>query len=108
MTNKQVSSLDVSSAGSSISIGQASKYLGVSIDTLRRWEKAGKLQAQRLDGKNRYFLFSDLERFKQQQPYSTVQVATMLGLSESTVRRLEHEGKLCLLYTSDAADDLLC
>src|SRR5665213_666485 len=94
MTNKQVSSLDVSSAGSSISIGQASKYLGVSIDTLRRWEKAGKLQAQRLDGKNRYFLFSDLEQFKELQPYSTSQVATMLGLSESTVRRLEHEGKL--------------
>lgn len=44
------------------SIGEASKFLGVSIDTLRRWEKAGKIKALRSPGGHRYFLKSDLER----------------------------------------------
>ena len=83
-----------SAASSSVSIGLAAKYLGVSVDTLRRWERLGKLQAQRLDGKNRYFLFSDLEQFKELQPYSTAKVAGLLGLSQSSVRRLEQLGSL--------------
>jgi len=30
-----------------LSIGEASEYLGVSIDTLRRWEKKGKIEPMR-------------------------------------------------------------
>ena len=43
------------------SIGEASKFLGVSIDTLRRWEKAGKISALRSPGGHRYFLKANLE-----------------------------------------------
>ncbi|HVW23715.1 MAG TPA: MerR family DNA-binding transcriptional regulator [Candidatus Saccharimonadales bacterium] len=77
-----------------VTIGQASKYLGVSIDTIRRWERAGRITAHRLDGKNRYFNESDLLRFKQMQPMTTTEVAKALGVSASTVRRLEHQGEL--------------
>lgn len=38
-----------------ISIGEASSYLGVSIDTLRRWEKRGKITSLRSPGGHRYF-----------------------------------------------------
>lgn len=43
------------------SIGDASLYLGVSIDTLRRWVRAGKLAARRSPGGHRYFLKEDLD-----------------------------------------------
>jgi len=38
-----------------LSIGQASEYLGVSIDTLRRWEKKGKVDSLRSPGGHRYY-----------------------------------------------------
>ncbi len=38
-----------------LKIGAASKALGVSIDTLRRWEKAGKIEAIRTPGGTRLF-----------------------------------------------------
>ena len=77
-----------------VSIGDAASILGVSIDTVRRWEKAGKLNAERLDGKNRYFAISELEAVKAQQPLSSSEVAKLLKVSASTVRRLDSEGKL--------------
>lgn len=43
------------------SIGAAAKYLGVSIDTLRRWDKKGKLPSHRSLGGHRYFLKDDLD-----------------------------------------------
>ena len=45
-----------------LSIGKAAKYLGVSIDTLRRWEKKGKLSTHRSPGGHRYFLKKDLDQ----------------------------------------------
>ncbi len=43
------------------SIGKSSEYLGVSIDTLRRWEKKGVIVAYRSPGGHRYFLKQDLD-----------------------------------------------
>ncbi|OGM15650.1 hypothetical protein A2V56_01985 [Candidatus Woesebacteria bacterium RBG_19FT_COMBO_42_9] len=45
-----------------LSIGKASKYLGVSIDTLRRWEKKEKISSHRSPGGHRYFLKEDLDQ----------------------------------------------
>ena len=44
------------------SIGAASEYLGVSIDTLRRWEKRGKIESLRSPGNHRYFSKEDLDK----------------------------------------------
>ena len=38
-----------------MSIGQAAKYLGVSRDTLRRWEKRGKIKTVRSPSNRRYY-----------------------------------------------------
>ena len=51
-----------------VTIGDAAEILGVSIDTIRWWEKTDKLQAKRLDGKNRYFDVEELGAFKARQP----------------------------------------
>lgn len=44
-----------------LSIGKAAEYLGVSIDTLRRWEKRGRVAALRSPGGHRYFRKEDLD-----------------------------------------------
>lgn len=45
-------------------ISEAAKFLGVSIDTLRRWDTSGKLVAIRKDGgTHRYYAVQDLEFF---------------------------------------------
>ncbi|MDR0570452.1 MAG: IS607 family transposase [Clostridiales Family XIII bacterium] len=46
-----------------ISIGQASKMLGVSIATLRRWDKEGKLLSERTPAGHRRYLASDVATF---------------------------------------------
>lgn len=43
------------------SIGKAAEYLGVSIDTLRRWDKKGRITSLRSPGGHRYFLKRDLD-----------------------------------------------
>lgn len=44
-----------------IPIGRAAEMVGVSIDTLRRWDRSGKVMSRRSPGGHRYFLLSDLE-----------------------------------------------
>lgn len=44
----------------SLSIGQAALYLGVSIVTPRRWNKASKIKSFRTFGNHRRFKMSDL------------------------------------------------
>ena len=95
------------------SIGQASVILGVSIATLRRWEKSGKIKAYRLDGKNRSFKISDLDKLNSVKLLSTAEVAKQLRVSESSVRRLQQRGELQgdrgqnskYLFTQQAIDD---
>ena len=44
-------------------IGKAAKILGVSVQTLRNWEKSGKLRAGRSEGKQRFYALKDLNDF---------------------------------------------
>ncbi len=46
-----------------IRIGEVAKILNVSVQTLRNWEKAGKLQPQRSLGGQRYYLLEDVKHF---------------------------------------------
>src|SRR3989344_465058 len=72
-----------------IPISEAAKTLGVSIDTVRRWDKTGILHSTRQGGKNRYFSPNELEKHKTDQPLPISEAATMLGISATTLRRLE-------------------
>lgn len=44
-----------------MSIGEAAQYLGVSRDTLRRWEKKGKIKALRSPTNRRYYTKKQLD-----------------------------------------------
>ena len=48
-----------------LTIGKAAKYLGISVDTLRRWDKNGKLFAKKSKGGHRYYEELVLKSFKQ-------------------------------------------
>jgi len=47
-----------------MSPGRAAAALGISIETLRRWEKAGKIAAFRTPGGQRRFDRSEIERVR--------------------------------------------
>lgn len=46
-----------------VRIGEAAKLLGVSVQTLRNWEKSGKLRPERSEGKQRFYTLKDLNNF---------------------------------------------
>src|SRR3989338_9782574 len=46
-----------------LSIGEAAKFLDVSIHTLRLWDSSGKLKALRSSGRHRYYSKEQLGRF---------------------------------------------
>jgi len=60
-----------------LSIGGAAEFLGISIDTLRRWEKKGKVVAFRSPGGHRYFEKEKLknlfnQKYTRDEPRMTV------------------------------------
>ncbi len=92
-----------------VKISEASGILGVHKDTLRRWEKSGKLKTQRSKKGTRLFDLSELEKFKSQiqaklileqtafrkpQHVKIAQAAGLLGIHKDTLRRWEKAGKL--------------
>ena len=50
--------------GEIMSISEASKYLGVSMDTIRRWEKKGYIKSFRTPGNHRRYNKEDLNKIK--------------------------------------------
>ena len=51
-----------------VSIGEAAKALGVSVDTLRRWERAGRVQTRRDYRNRREIAVSEIERLGGHMP----------------------------------------
>ncbi|HXZ99620.1 MAG TPA: helix-turn-helix transcriptional regulator [Candidatus Binatia bacterium] len=47
-----------------LTLGEAARAIGVSVDTLRRWDRAGKLQTRRASGNRRMVPSSEVRRLK--------------------------------------------
>lgn len=78
-------------------IGQTARKLGVSIDTIRRWEKAGKITAIRGSNGSRLFDTTSIARLLPESDddhYSVSQAANYLDVSAATLRRWDRENKL--------------
>ncbi|MDV7391283.1 MerR family DNA-binding transcriptional regulator [Arthrospira platensis SPKY1] len=50
-----------------LTIGQAARQLSVSVETLRRWEAAGKISATRSAGGQRLFDPADIARIAEER-----------------------------------------
>jgi excisionase family DNA binding protein len=75
-----------------LNIGQASEYLGVSIDTLRRWEKKGRVEPLRSPGNHRYFLKEDLDKlFGKRYTHDESGKKTVKNESPATVAEKKEE-----------------
>ncbi len=98
-----------------VTIGKAAEILGVSIDTVRRWDKDGILHSKRPNGKDRFFNIDELEKHKFQKPLSISEVSERTGISQTTLRRLEKRKILIpkssnggeRLYDKDSLEDFL-
>src|SRR3989344_7446476 len=98
-----------------VSISKAAEILDVSIDTLRRWDKKGIINSQRVNGKDRYYSIEEIERVKLSKPLTISQAAQELKVSQSSLRRLDKKGLIKpektkngeRLYSKKALEDFL-
>jgi len=79
--------LDLTMKNKLISIGKTAKLLGISIDTLRRWDAAGRLKSTRSGVKgHRYYLKEDIEEFLQD---TTALARNWVGVSDGVEPQTE-------------------
>ncbi len=78
-----------------LTMGEAAKALGVSVDTLRRWDKSGKLKTKR-DGRNRRIV-----------PSSEVARLTSHPLRHETGTRFSARNRFPGIVTSVEADGVM-
>ena len=83
-----------SSQSKLIRIKKAAEFLGVSVDTIRRWEKKGEIQSVRSNGGHRLFHLSDLEHYRDYRPLTISETAKELGISNSQLRIIEQQGQI--------------
>src|SRR5215208_4872942 len=68
-----------------VSMGEAAKTLGVSVDTLRRWDRAGKLRTQRDERNRRRVTVTEVDRLSARNRFQGV------------VRSVEADGVMALV-----------
>jgi len=87
-----------------LAIGKAAKQLDVSIDTLRRWDKSGKLPAKKSGGGHRYYPQIDLDLFKKDNfALATTWILGQAEVPESTLycpTSSEFKGRLSKLQSA--------
>jgi molybdopterin-binding protein len=81
-----------------LTLGEAARALGVSADTLRRWDRAGKLQTTR-DARNRRLVpSSEVERLSRQpRRHETGHALSARNRFPGVVRSVEVDGVMALV-----------
>jgi molybdopterin-binding protein len=81
-----------------LTLGEAARALGVSVDTLRRWDRAGKLETTRDDRNRRLVPAAEVERLGGRPPrHSTGRPLSARNRFEGIVRSVEVEGVMALV-----------
>lgn len=103
-----------------VRIGQAAELLGVSVETLRRWESAGRLRTQRSPGGQRVVPAAEVSRLRKAQRSEVVSRARQSARNrfEGVVTRIEKDRvaavvevlagphRLVSLLTAEAVTDM--
>ncbi len=102
-----------------LTIGEASEYLGVSIDTLRRWEKKGRITPYRSPGGHRYYEKEELDslfgkRYTRDEPQpkadqplgQTVSHTTTAPVAEPQISPIIPPPTTPVVSTSDEEDNI--
>jgi molybdopterin-binding protein len=97
------------------SAGEAAKLLGISLDTLRRWDRAGRIQTARDSGNRRIVSASEVRRLRGEQEghlsarnriQGTVTDVRVEGLVAQVELAVDEPARLVAIVTADAVDDL--
>jgi molybdopterin-binding protein len=84
--------------GADLSVGEAAKALGVSADTLRRWDRAGKLRTRRDERNRRRVPQSEVRRLSARPArHQTGGRASARNRFAGTVRSVEVDGVMALV-----------
>jgi molybdopterin-binding protein len=102
-----------------MTLGEAAKAIGVSVDTLRRWDRAGKLFTTRDSGNRRRVPSSEVQRLRSHpQRHATGDALSARNRFPGIVRSIEIDGVMGLIeieagpfrvtaaVTRDAIDEL--
>jgi molybdopterin-binding protein len=109
-------------SGASIRVGQAAEMLGVSVDTLRRWEQDGRLRMARSAGGQRVVEIDEISRLLDERRKAArdrpIVAQSARNRFSGIVTRIERDGvaavveviagphRLVSLMTAEAVDDL--
>ena len=74
-----------------LSVSEASEYLGVSISTMRRWEKEGKLIPHRTSGKHRRYERNDLIKLRNKRESLKITVGYCRVSSKEKMEELKNQ-----------------
>ena len=98
------------------SAGEAAKTLGISVDTLRRWDRQGRIRTQRDQGNRRVVPATEIDRLRGEPDASTLSARNRF---KGTVTDVKVEGlmaqvemvvsdpiRLVALVTRDAVEEL--
>jgi molybdopterin-binding protein len=81
-----------------VSLGEAAKALDVSVDTLRRWDRAGKLRTTRDERNRRRVPVSEVERLRGAPPrHRTGDTLSARNRFTGIVRSVEADGVMALV-----------
>ena len=95
--------------------GEAAKLLGISLDTLRRWDRAGRIETARDSGNRRIVSALEVQRLRGDQEGhlsarnripGTVTDVRVEGLIAQVELAVDEPARLVAIVTADAVDDL--
>jgi molybdopterin-binding protein len=82
----------------SLTLGEAARAIGVSQDTLRRWDRAGKLRTHRDNRNRRLVPAAEVARLRQRKPrHATGARLSARNRFKGIVRSVEVEGVMALV-----------
>lgn len=98
------------------SAAEAAKLLGISLDTLRRWDRAGRIETVRDRGNRRLVAASEVRRLRgdpdaghlsaRNRLRGTVQEVRVEGLIAQVELVVDEPARLVAIVTADAVEEL--
>jgi molybdopterin-binding protein len=81
-----------------LTVGEAAEAIGVSVDTLRRWERAGKLRTHRDERNRRMVSIAEVRRHtRRPERHKTGSHGSARNRLTGTVRSVEVDGVMALV-----------
>jgi molybdopterin-binding protein len=97
------------------SAGEAARLLGISLDTLRRWDRAGRIRVERDKANRRFVDASEIQRLRDAEPHptsarnrfrGTVADVKVEGLLAQVEIRIEVPARVVAVITREAVEEL--